>query len=651
MVESLEARVVAYAVTGNVWPHPELITISFQPDGTNLGGPTSNLFATFNGRFGSTSAWQNQMLKAAQLWAQQTNLNFAVVADSGAASGTGSYQQGDAAFGDIRIGGFAFNSGILALGYLPPKVNNYSIAGDIGFNTSQPFNINSLDYDVLTVMAHELGHALGLAHSSNSYAVEYSSYTGVNSILSADDIAGIRSIYSNGNPRSADAFDASSSNGSFTAATNITSWVDATSKTALLTNLDVTSTTDVDYYKVVAPAGTNGTLKVTVQSKGLSLLAPTVKVYNANMSLLKSAWAPGYTGGTATVSINVTAGQQYYILVDGVDNTAFGTGAYAMTLNFGSGASPTVPLPNTQTVNDNPTNGGGGLANRTDAEGNTVLDLLNLNLLGIRIPLGSLLGKLTGNLLQDYQHLELPFVDSLTTEGHGEGCCCAGCGARGNMVDTQAQPDGDTPVASDAGLIRNLLASQGQLQWAAGEPLMANPLSVGYAPAQVVVGLGNGLADSSAPMVQDVASAPALKTGPVLVASPAALPHSQAAEEQTESGREESALGHQTPPPAEPSAAPPRAADSQLPDGPTTPPAPPAEAMTSPDRSSPVSDVLFADPEWIAEPRSTSSLSGAQETELVHPAVAALAGLALRRGRNTRNPEEKSKRWRQPSAG
>src|SRR5262245_2485128 len=65
-VEELEARTVLYAVTGNQWMHPELITLSFQPDGTNLGGVSSNLISKFNAKFGSTSAWQNQLLKAAQ---------------------------------------------------------------------------------------------------------------------------------------------------------------------------------------------------------------------------------------------------------------------------------------------------------------------------------------------------------------------------------------------------------------------------------------------------------------------------------------------------------------------------------------------------------------------------------------------------------
>src|SRR5262249_17558323 len=73
-VEMLESRLTPYAVTGNSWPHPELISLSFMPDGTNLGGVTSNLFATMNAKW-ATAVWQKEILRAAQVWAQQTNIN------------------------------------------------------------------------------------------------------------------------------------------------------------------------------------------------------------------------------------------------------------------------------------------------------------------------------------------------------------------------------------------------------------------------------------------------------------------------------------------------------------------------------------------------------------------------------------------------
>ena len=87
-LEGLESRVVPYAVSGNAWPSPQLITISFVPDGTPVSTSgtsvvNSNLFAAFNGNPRLINQWQTQILKAAQAWAAQININFAVVGDDG----------------------------------------------------------------------------------------------------------------------------------------------------------------------------------------------------------------------------------------------------------------------------------------------------------------------------------------------------------------------------------------------------------------------------------------------------------------------------------------------------------------------------------------------------------------------------------------
>ncbi|HEX5273407.1 MAG TPA: matrixin family metalloprotease [Gemmataceae bacterium] len=362
-LEPLESRAVPYAASGNLWPSPQLVTLSFVPDGTNLGGQYSNLFSTFNSAFGSASAWENAILKAAQTWAQQANINFTVVSDSGADSGSGSYQQGDPTFGDIRIGGFDFgNSSVLAMGFLPPPVNNYSIAGDIAFNTAQVFNINGLDYDLYTVALHELGHALGLDHSTNAAAIMYPVYQGVEYGLYSDDVSGIQSIY--GAPVS-DAYDAAASNNTINTASDINSTIDPVTLTAVLPNLNLTSSTGVDYYQFTAPSGGSGSLAVTVQSSGLSLLTPGLKVYNSAQKMIASTAGSGDLGSTLSLNVSVTAGQTYYIRVAGVGGGAFAVGAYGLTLNLGTGASPTLPLPNTQTANGTPLSGGGGLADHT----------------------------------------------------------------------------------------------------------------------------------------------------------------------------------------------------------------------------------------------------------------------------------------------
>jgi predicted Zn-dependent protease len=375
-LEQLETRLVPYAVTGNAWPNPQLITISFVPDGTLIGTNGtqqvgSNLFATFDAKFGSAAAWQDIILKAAQVWAQQTNINFTVVPDDGAPIGSGNYQQGDPNMGDIRIGGYNFGNSVLGMTYYPPNANNYSIGGDVALNTGEPFN-NGSTYDLFTVASHEIGHALGLGESSVPSSIEYANYNGVKTALASDDIEGIRNIYSDNNPRTPDAFaSAAAPNSSFTAAANINSSISSSSLTAELSNLDIATTSTVEYFTFTAPSTTSGTLNVDVQSSGLSLLAPKMTVYAANQStVLGSASALGdVTGATLSVAVsNVTAGEQFYVKVQGTDNTAFSTGDYALTLSFNGGAAPKAPSPMISIANGTPLKGGGGYAdNSTDA--------------------------------------------------------------------------------------------------------------------------------------------------------------------------------------------------------------------------------------------------------------------------------------------
>jgi hypothetical protein len=363
-LETLESRLVPYSVTGNSWPNPQLITISFVPDGTVVGTSNnglvySNLFATFNAKFGSPAAWQNAILKGAQLWAQQTNVNFAIVGDDGVSEGAGLYEQGDPLMGDIRISGFTFCSNALAATALPPPANNYSVAGDISFNTAQIWNINGATYDLEAVAMHEFGHALGMGHSTYTSAIMYPNYTGAKRALGSDDVQGIRSIY--GGARTPDAYDTGCGDNSFATAANIQSQIGAVSLTAVVNGLNLISTSDVAYYTFTAPAGTSSSSTVTVQSQGLSLLTPAVTVYAADQqTVLGSASGAGQYGTTLTVTVpNISAGQQFYVKVAGADSTQFSTGAYGLTLNFGIGPNPIVLMPNTQVLNGFPQNNGG----------------------------------------------------------------------------------------------------------------------------------------------------------------------------------------------------------------------------------------------------------------------------------------------------
>lgn len=348
-----------YAVSGNEWPDARVVTISFEPDGTNLGGVYSNLFSTFDAN-PNLVGWQTEILRAAQTWAAATNINFVLVSDSGAGTGSGSYQQGSPTIGDIRIGGYNFGASPLAAASYPPPVNNFSVAGDIDFNTdyASTYSLGG-SIDLFTVAVHEFGHALGLDHSTVSTSQMYQYYTTVKPSLTSDDLAGIRNIYSNNNARGVDNYDKPSNNNSFGDASNITAPLVRSKKWAIIEDLDVTTTSDVDFYKVKIPSWADSTLTVNVQSAGLSLLAPKVTLYAENQTTVLGT-ATGTSGSTLSLSITGTSsGNWYYIKVEGATTTsAFGTGKYGLTLDVGATTPPVLPLPNTTKLNGSPIQGG-----------------------------------------------------------------------------------------------------------------------------------------------------------------------------------------------------------------------------------------------------------------------------------------------------
>lgn len=113
---------------------------------------------------------------------------------------------------EIRIGVFAFGAGGGAVGFAPPP-NGGTGAGDILFDANsfyafQPGNdgdffpaASTAPNDFVSLLLHEMGHALGLDHPTPGDAscqvmdVSSACLFRINRVLDADDIAGARFLY------------------------------------------------------------------------------------------------------------------------------------------------------------------------------------------------------------------------------------------------------------------------------------------------------------------------------------------------------------------------------------------------------------------------------------------------------------------------
>src|SRR5262249_47976405 len=144
-------------------------------------------------------------------------------------------------------------------------------------------------YDLYSAALREAGHVFGLADSTDPASPMYASYNGIDTGLTPADIAALQALYG---PRSADAYEGVSGNGTLASATAMTGSGLA----------DVTSLQDVDYYRFAVPTGVSS-FTVTLQAAGRSLLVGQLGIYNAAGQLVSSATATGPLTNDVTLTV------------------------------------------------------------------------------------------------------------------------------------------------------------------------------------------------------------------------------------------------------------------------------------------------------------------------------------------------------------
>jgi hypothetical protein len=105
----------------------------------------------------------------------------------------------------------------------------------------------------------------------------------------------------------------------------------------LLATADLTTQSDVDYYKFSVPAltATLSSVAVRLKASGISLLTASVTVYNSAGMVVASSVSNDPLNNDLTVRFRPgLLGGTYYVKVDGAGNGAFDVGGYKLAVDF-----------------------------------------------------------------------------------------------------------------------------------------------------------------------------------------------------------------------------------------------------------------------------------------------------------------------------
>lgn len=332
---------------------PTTLTWSIVPDGTSVHGyvgePTadSDLVSWLDGIYGSGPGgsdysqrpWFSVVQSAFDRWEELSGIDYVYEPnDDGAAMTQNSLPSGNLGVrGDVRLAGHFIdgNSGTLAYNFFPN-------AGDMVIDTADSFynNTNNNSRRLRNVMAHEIGHGLGLEHVEPVNQTKLMepfislAYDGPQ----FDDILAIHRGYGDvyevagGNNTAATATPL----GTIAAGQTISIGGDATDSSILSTDVDFVSiddNSDLDYFSfdVLASVSASITLSPlgpTYQSNPNTFVASEQSNLSFNLidsdgsSIIASANAAGLGEDETLVDIELPGAGTYLVRVSGTANAA-----------------------------------------------------------------------------------------------------------------------------------------------------------------------------------------------------------------------------------------------------------------------------------------------------------------------------------------
>ena len=314
------------------WTTPGRLTLSFAPDGTDIGGYSNSLFSSFDGVV-TKSQIRSLIIKAFQDWAVLSSINVGIVDDDATVPfGFGGTTQTNGLVGDIRIGAVPMAGDVFAFAIEHDNFLSGGWAGTMLFNSKAEF----VDADQFYAVAlHEAGHILGLEHSDDINSVMHP--TALNTEFSSEDIEEIRSLYGS---RNLDQFDmGGSSNNTIHSATEIEESGSIRGVVPAIAFGDISDPNDVDYF-VLEPRDDYHGSKTTFRliNLGISAIDLMMTLTDEDGNPLGSPHVvigDGGQGDDIRIVVNpLNEDIDYFVRIERAPSSGSTVGSYALVTTF-----------------------------------------------------------------------------------------------------------------------------------------------------------------------------------------------------------------------------------------------------------------------------------------------------------------------------